>query len=31
MAVAATSLVTLAELKTFLGITGGSTDTILEV
>lgn len=30
MAVAATSLVTLAELKTFLGITGGSTDTILE-
>lgn len=30
MAVAATSLVTLAELKTFLGITGGSSDTILE-
>jgi hypothetical protein len=30
MAVAATSLVTLAELKTFLGITNGSTDTILE-
>lgn len=30
MAVAATSLVTLAELKTFLGISGGSSDTILE-
>ena len=30
MAVAATSLVTLAELKTFLGITGGGSDAILE-
>lgn len=30
MAVAATSLVTLADLKTFLGVTGGSNDTILE-
>jgi hypothetical protein len=30
MAVAATSLVTLADLKTFLGVTSGGTDTILE-